>query len=326
MREHPQEAFRAYARATEVDALAARRIHAAVRAGPRRSRWRWALCAVPAVALAAAALLWGKSPPPPEPAVLPIPHVALHMGGEGRLEGTEQAPIVSWSAGTLEVEVTPQQGVDLTIETPEATIRVVGTAFVVERERYATRVVVQEGTVRLTCTDGTARPVTAGQEQTCLPTEPLQLLLRLTELYQAGAPAEVRLASAAAGLERAVPGDPLRAEILAHHTRAAADSGQIERALASAEEYLASGGGPRRPELLSFVARTRYAREQCAAVSALERAVAEVPAGPERLLLAGCLAESDRPRARELLQDAERWATPEWRAVAEALRARLGAP
>jgi hypothetical protein len=323
----PPPDWRAYARATEPDAQTLRQIHAAVRTAPARRPWRWALPVLPVLALAAAVLLtWRPPERPVQPATLPIPHVALEMSGEGRLEGTEQAPVVSWEAGTLEVAVTPRKGVDLTIATPEATVRVVGTMFTVERSHYATRVAVREGTVRLTCADGTTRPVTAGETQTCLPREPMYLLLRLTELYQAQTSAEERLATAELALRHTLPDDSLRAEILAHHTRAAADLGELDRALASAEAYLALGAAPRRLELLSFVARTRYTREQCGATEALARAVAELPAGPERLLLAGCVADTDRDQARQLLQGAETWAEGEWQAVAEGLRARVGRP
>jgi hypothetical protein len=145
-------------------------------------------------------------------------------------------------------------------------------------------------------------------------------LVRLAELTDAGAPADERLASADRGL--ATHPDPeLRRELLAHRVGALRDSGQADGALAAAEEYLQIGGGPRRAALLSYVARTRYDRERCAAEPALERAVAELPPGPERVLLAACVLPRDPPRARALVDGAETWAKAEWLRLATQIRA-----
>jgi ferric-dicitrate binding protein FerR (iron transport regulator) len=146
-------------------------------AGDRRPVWQ------PALALAAAALLavgvWGALPDPdPLPVDQPLAaapvtlgaFVALTPGGQGRALGTEAAPRIEWEQGTLNVEVTPDQGVDLKIQTREALVEVVGTGFDVDRSRLGTRVDVDHGAVRVTCTGQAPQTLTDGQSHLCLPT------------------------------------------------------------------------------------------------------------------------------------------------------------
>lgn len=329
MTHDPRDAYR---RATELDPTTARHLrqrtreHIAAASPARLGR------AAPWIAaVAVLALLVGLATRIPRedasaPATLPIPYVTLDMGGVGAIAGTETEPVVDWSEGSLAVAVTPHKGVHLTVSTPEATVRVVGTVFTVDRLHRATRVAVTEGTVHVTCTSGTEVAVTAGANRTCLPSDPASLLMRLAELNRAGASPAERLETATAGLDAVTASSPLRPELLAHRIRALVDAGRIDEALASAADYLsATAAGPRRDELVSFVARTRYEREGCGAVDALERAVRTLPPGPESILLASCLVETDPARAAALVDTAPGWAAGEWLRAAEELRARLGA-
>lgn len=274
--------------------------------------------------LAAAAVVlvgfWSRRDGPLDPSA-PIDHVKLAFDGEGKVGGTRRAPVVSWDEGTLSVEVTPHQGVDLTVVTPEATARVVGTVFRVERSHHATVVAVTEGTVAVTCTGEPETGVHAGEQRACLPNDAATLLLRAAELSRAGTDSGVRLETLNRGVERAAPGSAVRAELLAHRARAFTEAGATDDALLSAEAYLDTGETPRRAELLTFVARTRYDREACAAIAVLERAVAELPPGPEAVLLAGCLVDRDPDRARTLLQDLS-WADDAWQDTARRLVSR----
>lgn len=323
MKDDPGQIYR---RATEVDPQTAGRLRDRARTRleerPRRS-FRAPLAVVLATAIGAAIVFWARPVDEVDPpATLPLAHVQL--SAEPPVGGTRAAPVLQWDDGLLDVKVTPHQGVDLTVSTPEATIRVVGTVFSVDRSHRATRVTVTEGTVRVTCIGGQETPVHGGDERTCLPADPASLLIRLAELNRSGASATERLETATAGLGAVDADSPVRAELLAHRTLALADAGRIDEALGAAEDYLASGDGPRRSELLSFVARTRYGRDGCAAIPALERAVRDGPPGPESLLLATCLVESDPATARTLVENADGWATGEWRRVADDLRIRLG--
>lgn len=278
--------------------------------------------AVLAVATLVASLAWRSVPSPP--ASLPLRDVSLEMHGDGQLAGTMDAPRVHWNAGTLDVVVTPHRGVQLEVLTPEAAVRVVGTAFTVARAEHATQVSVHAGTVRVTCEGEPERELSGNAALTCLPTDPLLLLQRLTELYAARAAPEVRLATAARARARAGAGSRLLPEILAHQTLAFADAGDDRAALGSAEAYLATRDPTRRDEMLSFAARTGYRLDGCSAVPALERAALALPPGPERLLLATCLSGTDPERARRWLEAADTWATGEWRDLADELRRRVG--
>lgn len=260
-------------------------------------------------------------------ATLALQHVALNFDGEGHLGGTEQAPVIAWEQGTISVSVTPHQGVDLRVTTPEATVEVVGTVFAVGRAHHATRIDVSHGTVRVTCADGAPIAVTAGQHRTCLPADLSSLLLRVSELTQTSAPADERMDSVDAALARADGADmaSIRAELLAHRARALSDAGRTDEALADAEAYLATREDARRAELSAFVARARYERVGCAAEPELERATAASPLGAEALTLAACLAERDPQRALSLAKAAAPTATGEWRTIAERLITRLEA-
>lgn len=275
---------------------------------------------VAALACAAAALVALWAWPKDGPAELPLPYVTLDQQGQGQVGGTRLHPRITWESGTLQVEVEPGRGVDLVVSTPEAQVSVVGTAFTVDRKFHATEVAVSHGNVRLMCTGETATPISGGQRRTCLPNDAPTLLVRLAELTDAGAPAEERLISADRGLATN-PAPELRRELLAHRVGALRDADHADEALAAAEEYLQIGGGPRRAALLSYVARTRYDRERCAAETALERAVAELPPGPERVLLAACVLQRDPRRAGELVDGADGWAQGEWLRLATQIRA-----
>jgi hypothetical protein len=170
--------------------------------------------------------------------------------------------------------------------------------FDVHREHFATRVTVTEGTVRVRCAERPEALVRGGDALVCLPADPAALLLRVASLTRAESPAQERLDTIDRALA-AAPVGPVAIELWAHRAKALADAGRTDEALAEAERYLAGPGAPRREELAAFVVRTAYERDGCGARAALER-WASAAAGPEGLLLAGCLVDEDPARAAAL--------------------------
>jgi hypothetical protein len=322
-----EEARDSYLRSTELSAEAAQRLEQRLRPrkGPRRAPW---LLAGGLLAAAAAVwLLWPGSPPPPAERPLAgalLQDVALSFSGEGRLGGTEQAPVIEWESGALSVEVTPHRGVDLTVSTPEAQVRVVGTVFLVDRAEQATRVEVQRGKVEVTCVGEASVALHAGESVTCQPVDLQARVSRAVSLAQRGAPPEERLAAIDSALALADGADALISDLLAHRVRALADAGRTSEALAAAERALAMPLSARQPELAAFVARATFEERGCEAASVLERALALDPGAPEGLLLAACLVERDPERARALLHQSAPRATGELQEVARRLEQQLG--
>jgi hypothetical protein len=179
--------------------------------------------------------------------------VALELEGLGTVGGTQQAPEIRWESGTLRVAVTPQRGVELAVYTPEATVRVIGTEFSVDRADFATAVQVTHGTVEVTCTGGAPVRVSAPERRRCLPDDAPTLLRRVSALRREGAPTEDRREAIDAGLAVAPSGGPIAAELLAHRADLLATTGDRQGAVEAARAYLAIGG-PRSAEMRELAA------------------------------------------------------------------------
>ncbi|MEQ1567128.1 MAG: glycosyltransferase, partial [Myxococcota bacterium] len=308
-----QRAREVYLRATRLDPGSERELLARVTAGeppaePVRVR-RW-VAAVGLAAVAAVAVVavvgWLQGGPPSEPLALPLDDVSLSLAGEGRVGGTRRAPVIDWQSGKVSVSVTPHRGVDLTVATPEAVVRVVGTVFSVERELEATEVVVERGTVNVTCVGLPEVAVRGGERLTCQPAGLEGRVQRALALAAAGGSPGQRLEAIDAALALTGDAPALAAELSAHRVRALSDAGRADDALAEAHRALELPDAARRAELAAFVARSEFVRGGCASVGAVERAVSLDPTAPEGLLLASCLAEADPDAARALLEAARR--------------------
>ena len=208
--------------------------------------------------------------------VRPAPGVALRVDGTGEVGGTAQAPRIDWTGGALSVEVTPGQGIALTVVTREAVVRVIGTVFTVDRDALGTRVDVSRGKVEVTCSDGPVHALTAGRTATCLPTTAPGLLARANRLKKDGAPARRILEAVEAALPMA--SGPFRAELLALQAETLLASGRERQARAAADAYLESGG-PRRLEVLQIAASAALAVDGCAAALPYLHALEEAGAG-----------------------------------------------
>lgn len=77
--------------------------------------------------------------------------VQAHVQAQPQGVGVARSDRILWEEGTLRVEVEPERGVELIVETEEARVRVVGTLFEVHREDFGTEVRVDRGAVEVTC-------------------------------------------------------------------------------------------------------------------------------------------------------------------------------
>lgn len=284
---------------------------------PAPSRLAPALGLAVVATAAAVVLVFGLRPHAPEPLAValasesewilaePAPAVLLGFQGSGRVTGDERSPRILWESGTLDVRVDPDRGVALVVETREAEVLVVGTAFSVTRDALGTRVGVDHGRVALRCLGGEEVILSGGTHRTCLPTTAGGLLLRLSALEAEGASASDLLITADAGLLLEAP-EAWRGEFASRRILALASLGRDAEALADAERYLEGGLPLRRTEIRRLAAHLAWTTGGCAAaIPHLERLVIEAPDDALFLVqLADCLAVMDTPRARAMLERA----------------------
>lgn len=232
------------------------------RAWLRRSGWAAITMAVAASALF---VTWHQAPPPvaPEPdppiamtlgqpatgSAKPTKDVALSWSGGGDLTGTAHSPRIHWERGRLDVEVRPQAGVGLVVDTREARVSVIGTGFTVDRSPLGTDVVVSHGIVAVDCADGTSKRLTAGEQVLCLPNDLGGLLARARALHDSHAGPADELDAVDRALSLGGP-TAIRGELLARRIRLLLDLGRAEDATATAHQYLDEGHLPRKAEIL----------------------------------------------------------------------------
>ncbi len=232
---------------------------------PSRAVWAYAVAGASTFAAAAAVLLtmWWPSAPPTQGvgalaseeawAARQFEGVSLSYRGVGDVEGARKAPRIEWQRGVLNVEVTPDRGLDVQVQTREAEVRVVGTGFTVTRDALGTRVEVRHGVVETRCVGGEVQRLEQGDVVTCAPESAAGLLGRAQALRSGGAPGDEVLSAIAAGRARAGSGavadelDALRVQVLA-------DQGRPVEALAAARAALEGGATSRRAELIALSA------------------------------------------------------------------------
>ncbi len=183
----------------------------------------------------------------------PTPEVALLYTGSGRIQGRRKSPRIDWRVGTLQVSVQPSAGVDLVVETDEATVQVHGTRFSVTKDLLGTMVEVENGLVGVTCLNPNAASsdelfLAAGKSHRCLPNRPSTLLGRARALHSMGKATMARQA-AQMGLELASPGDPVRGELLALQVEMLLMDSLTEQAAGLVKEYLDEGYEARREDM-----------------------------------------------------------------------------
>jgi ferric-dicitrate binding protein FerR (iron transport regulator) len=200
--------------------------------------------------------------------------VALSYAGRGEVTTDGAHPRVSWELGTLDVEVTPNRGVDLVIETPEATVRVIGTGFTVARDALGSAVDVRHGIVAVRCGDGREGQLTAGQSMTCLPVRAAGMLARAKALAAGGAADADVLVALDAGL-RLDASPPVRAELSARRIRTLSALGRDEEAAAAASAWLAGDETIRRAEVEDLAFAVAMRRADCATATRLAKTEAQ---------------------------------------------------
>ncbi len=222
--------------------------------------------------------------------------VVLTWQGTGRL-GPDA---IAWEAGALQVEVPPNRGIELSVQTREATTRVVGTGFTVTRNELGTDVEVQHGRVEVRCagSPGSTAALDAGDRLVCPPVSPAGLLARARGLRERGAPAAEIRGAIDAGLDRVAPGDPTAGELRYLRAEVAYAAGDYAGARADLDAYLASGADGRAGDTLRLSAALALEAGDCAAARpALESLVTTAASPADLVRLGDCLAD-DPERAR----------------------------
>lgn len=150
------------------DEVARLRARARATAPPRRRRWIVAVAAAVAAVVAARQLAPGpRDVDLGEQRGWRTVADGVQLGADGDGVWTSEG-LVAWHAGTLDVEVDPAAGTALTVRTADASIRVVGTRFLVDRGPFGTEVTVARGRVEVTCTDGRFEALQAGEHAVCM--------------------------------------------------------------------------------------------------------------------------------------------------------------
>lgn len=252
-----REALRSLGAATAPDPARLARVRGLMRARRRRP------LVVGALALAAAALLALR----PHPLQGPVAtgdltsDVRVVAEGSGVVNGPVDAPTITWTDGRLAVEVTPERGVHLAVETEEAHVAVIGTGFVVTRDTLGTRVEVEHGVVEVRCGEGQPSRLHAGDETTCLPVTPARRLGRVLTLRDRGTDTRTLLAELDAA--QVPTGDPIRAELAFVRIGALIEAGRNDDAEAAAADALRDPGA-RAADLHRVLAQLRAAAGDCA--------------------------------------------------------------
>jgi len=272
----------------------------------RRRPMVWAL--VPAAVATAAVVAWLAWPQVEAPQPLASgdtwsqadarPGVQLAFHGQGQVSSPS---VVSWEQGELKVEVEPERGIEFRVETAEASIRVVGTVFSVERSSLGTSVTVERGKVEVTCQNEPTHNVTAGEDWLCLRSP--AAALHWADSHQSGSATDV-LQVVERGLARSPLGDPVHDELEVLRIQTLASAGQHRQALIAANERLDRGAHHRVTEVRQIAARTAMALDGCEAAKPHLEALSADSSGTALVLLADCITTEDPLRARTLLERA----------------------
>jgi hypothetical protein len=195
--------------------------------------------------------------------------VEVTPAGDGTANGTGREWKVDWRSGSIDVAVVPKAGAQVEIDTVDATVRVIGTKFTVERDALGTRVAVRDGKVAVECRDGSSSAeLVAGRGVECLPATRAGLLARAIAQSKRQDPPAAILATIDRGLDRQADGasdaDALRGELLANRLEPLLALGMTSEARQTADEYLALPNGPRAVDVHRIAARLAIAAGDCA--------------------------------------------------------------
>ena len=327
------EQFHSETRARPEELAAIRRRLRAVRSAQEQKRPPLRLLSIGTVSMLAAAGLMMVMTRPSEPGIQQVAlsaeqwsevaasdDVLLGFSGQGDLQSTGTVHDIDWRTGRLNVSVTPNQDINLTVSTPEALVSVVGTVFEVRRDALGTTVSVARGKVEVLCNNQSALYLTSEQTHTCLPTTALGLLNRALDL-KADDP-DAALEAIAMGLEGL---DETSSDYDDLHYWAADIHHGAERskeALHSAQAAL-SADATYASEASRIAAMHGMVLGGCELSAAHLSWLAEndEATAEELALLAQCTIDTDPATARQLLEAAEAQATDQ--GLKERIRRRL---
>lgn len=190
-------------------------------------------------------------------------NVIVEADGDGAVAGTEEAMVVSWRRGKLSVEVEPNQGVALQVNTEEGKVFVVGTGFDVERGPLGTTVSVRHGRVRVECVRGGESFLGEGESRVCLPTTSAGVLRRVLAVQGSASPADL-LGEVDSALAFPAVGGVVAAELLALRAETLLAGGRTAEAAGAAEAALAHPDVTRAEELRRMAAQLRLEAGDCA--------------------------------------------------------------
>lgn len=288
-----RDVMREVARRTEPTPAMVARARAGVAQRSVR-RWSWSGPVAAAAVAVVAAGGWVATRPAPEPVpvrvdlasgVDRIGGIAVEAAGLGEAVGVGDAWSIDWTQGRIALDLPADSEHTVELRTPEAVIRVVGTALEVERTALGTRVAASAGRVDVGCLSGGDHEVLAGGAVTCLPVTATGLLGRARALGDAGATPDVVLAALDAGLALAAD-NVVRAELQAQRIAPLSAAGRLEEALAAAESVVA-GGGPRADQVRHAAAALAWSIGGCERARPHLVAIVD-PTDGERAWLASC--------------------------------------
>ncbi len=304
-------------RMPEPDPKAAERVLARFKATRRRPMPNRAWVA-PVMALAAAALVWVAFPRDEvremtlnasgeTEALTWSDQVQFEFAGHGAVSGSDRDVTVQWDQGKIAVQVAPNTGTELTIVTDEAIIKVIGTAFTVERDKTGVTVDVTHGRVSVNCLfelqDFDGELDNGSGAETCLPLTAAGLTHRADLLEDQNASVEDRIDVINLGLEIAKDGSTEQGELLARRSGVLITSNDLKGALADAEAYLSGGHTARKVEVQQSAARLALYENCDRAMRHLEP-LRETGNAEDAVLLAECLMATDPADARALFTEA----------------------
>ena len=233
----------------------------------------------------------------------------IHAGVWARYQGTGtqhgDQPLITWQIGVLVLSVDPEARVDVTIQTQEAEVRVVGTVLTVDRDALGTSVRVAHGRVEVTCSGEATVVVPGGQTEVCLPRTAAGMLGRAEALERDGATSDRVHAAINRGLKMAQ--GPIEGELRAFRIQHLIKLGQTKEALKRIDEYHESGTTLRRRQVLAAGVDLAMNRGDCrTATRYLEPLLIEERTVHSLTALAQCTDGSER---RALLDEAFTLAT-----------------
>lgn len=208
--------------------------------------------------------------------------VAVSFQGAGEVEGDSAHPRIQWDRGVIHVEVEPDRGVNLAVETREASVRVVGTGFSVARDALGTQVEVQHGRVEVVCAGQPGVFLGVGDTRECLPTSAGGMLGRARALEAAGAGSDAVLDAVGRGLSLVGESSgAVRDELSVMRVHHLLASGASEAAIDAGRTYLAGADRVRAIEVTRMVAAAELAVGGCPRALASLEAAAVLPGADE---------------------------------------------